>query len=227
MIEVLKAEAERLARDVFVLSEVPNSRGIIGYWGGVRSDLPNEVSRRATALKGRRHLFSFDEELLTELGLSTRGPVSVFEYELTNGRRDFRVEERGTPLAKETTCNGIPLYAHREKCVPPLDAVCLFGSRAIEDWLATYELTRFDYWRLRDEAVEAYEEFFMASHFFYKPTFDGAIVLNPWTIHWPSDKTYPIPPLRCVALTLKDSEPWYELWYSDQSMGYFVEERIT
>lgn len=227
MIELLKSEAERLAREVFILNETPNDRGVVGYWGGVRADLPNEVSRRAVALKSRKHLFSVDEDLLSELDLSTRGAVAVFEYALANGGRAFRVHDEGKPLAREYECSGIPLYAYRDKCVPPFDALCLFGSREIEDWLQSFDLTRFEYWKLQDEAVEAYEEFFRDSYYLYQSDSDAAIVLNPWTIQWPSDATYRIPPLRCTALTLKDAEPWYELWYSDQSMGYSVEERIT
>ena len=195
--------------------------------GGVRADLPNEVSPRAVALRGRRHLFSFDEHLLVELELSTQGPVGVFEYELADGRRFFRVHGEGTPLAKDFKCSGIPLYAYRSKCVPPFGALCLFGSREIEDWLRSFDLTRFDYWKLQDETVETYEEFFRNSYYLHNSDSEAAIVLNPWTIQWPNDETYRIPPLRCIALTLKDAEPWYELWYSEQSMGYSVEERIT
>ena len=227
MIELLKSEAQRLARKVFLLSETPNDRGIVGYWGGVRADLPNEVSPRAVALKGRRHLFSFDQDLLTELEISTRSPVAAFEYELADGGCSFRVHGEGTPLARELECSGIPLYAYRDACLPPFDALCLFGSREIEDWLQAFGVTRFEYWKLQDEAVEAYEEFFRESHYLYQTDADAALVLNPWTIQWPSDDTYRIPPLRCIALTLKDAEPWYELWYSDQSMGYSVEERTT
>ncbi|WP_428306839.1 hypothetical protein [Lacipirellula sp.] len=227
MIELLKSEAERLTRDVFILSETPNERGVVGYWGGVRADLPNEVSRRDVALRSRKHLFSFDEDLLTELELPKRGAVAVFEYAQADGRRFFRVHDEGVRVAKDYECSGIPLYAYRAKCVPPFYALCLFGSREIEDWLQSFGLTRFEYWKLQDEDVEAYEEFFRESYYLYQADSDAAIVVNPWTIAWPSDPAYRIPPLRCTALTLKDAEPWYELWYSDQSMGYSVEERIT
>lgn len=228
MLELLKREAERLARNVYLLTDIPNEQGIVGYWGGVREDLPNTVPKSASALKSRRHLFSFDATLLSDLGTASRGPIALFQYELAEGSLQYRIEEQGALLAKEIKCSGIPLYASLSRCLPPFDAICLFGSDEVEQWLRSRGLTRYDYWKLgREHAVEEYDRQFVDSYYLYANRDEIFAVLHPWPILWPEDDVYSIPPLDCLALTLHDAEPWLEIWHCFRSLGYQVKERIS
>jgi hypothetical protein len=223
-IEELITEGEALTRPSFLLRPEPTDSGVVAFWGGSRADMPDELPPQVVAFSSRRHIFSFSEQLSSQLGIS-QGPVSLFEWESADGDLSYRVEADYRLHFSGLTFTGEPLYASPSSSFPPFAAVCLYGSERVEAWLRDQGLSRHEYWRVSGELADDYEAEWQRRSPYYQQSAD--VVIGGWHFLWPEDDFFTPPELQFVALTLRDGEPWFELWHSPRSMGWHAQSRIT
>lgn len=221
-LDELIAEGESISRPSFILRPEPSVSGIVAYWGGERRDIPNVLPREVTAFTERRHILTLSEALFSHLKI-TRGPSSLFEWSYTKGGQCYTVEPDSRIQFRELAFSGEPLYATPEPSFPPFAAVCLYGSDRVGAWLREQGFNRHEYWCVTGELEMEYTlEWQRRSPFFQNA---GDVVVGGWHIQW--DDFYMPPERQLVALTLREAEPWFEIWYSRPTMGFRVEERIT
>ncbi|WP_395748223.1 hypothetical protein [Prosthecobacter sp.] len=223
-LEELISEGEALARPSFLLKAEPNDGGIVGYWGGERADMPDKLPPPVVVFSSRRHVFSVSEQLLAQLGIS-QGPVSLFEWESVKDETSYRVEADHRLQFSALKFSGEALYATASTSFPPFAAVCLYGSERVAAWLREQGLARHEYWRVSGDLPDQYDTEWQRRSPFYQQNAD--VVIGGWHFLWPDDDFYIPQELKLVALTLRDAEPWFELWHSPRSMGWQVKPRIT
>ena len=223
-LEELIAEGESLARPSWILSTQPAESGVAGFWGGERGDLPDSLPPEVTAFRGRRHIVSVSESLLAEIGVR-HGPVSLFEWESVQGEQALRVEADQRLHFQDLRFNGEPLFATPEPSFPPFAAACLYGSARVAEWLGGQGLTRYDYWRVTDDLQAQYMAEWERRSAFCRSV--GDLIVGGWHFLWPEDDFFVPPELQLVALTLRDAEPWFEIWYSRPRLGFHARERST
>lgn len=219
--EQLIAEGERLSKPCFLLTEEPQESGIVAYWGGTgRADIPIGFPEFVTAYSERRHWITVDCDWLARLGFRMGGTLSLYEDERTEGGSVGSVFHGQDLAFKEQRIDGTPLFAKAATSFPPLQAICLHGSEAVAAWLKSQGLERFDYDGIDNER---YTDVWRQRC----PLFadDCAAVLGGWHIQWPEDDFYMPPELKLLVWTLKDSEPWTEVWWSKSN--FRVKFRIT
>lgn len=221
-ISELIVEGEALARPSFLLRAAPPESGVVGYWKGACRNCRNESP--GANLVERSHIVSISEELLSRLGIH-RGPISLFKVKVPTGNTSYRVESDPRLRFAEISCGGESLYASPSSSFPPFPAVCLYGSDRVAAWLKSLGLARHDYWRVPGELSQQYEAEWISRSPFYQQTAD--VVVGGWHFLWPDDDFFVPPELRLVALTLRDAEPWFELWFSPMSSGWTVKTRET
>ena len=226
----LIAEGEAIAETAFLLGEQPTDSGIVAYWGGIRDDIPNETPPWATALVGQRHICTVSEKTLQSLDLRFSrppGPVSLFEVGLASGGCQLQGKGDGR-LHFDTLSftDATPLYATPFKSFPPFAALCCHGSARIGTWLAARGRARHEYWCVDDPVTEEYEQEWMRRCPFYHPD-NAAMIVGGWHFLWPEDDFYMPPECRMLFLTLRDAEPWYEVWHGAASGGLIAKERIS
>lgn len=210
-IEELIAEGEHLSRPSILLSA--NATGeIAGYWGGEREDLPNVVPPRARALQSIRHIITVNAGLLTTVGIPIKSSsVAIFEVETKGGDVGYRVELPDRLEFSDIKCTGTPLYGRHAPSFPPFEAVCLYGGEVVSSWLKSLGLERFEYQAAGGQPeARAYTAEWMDR----SPicTGNADVVLGGWHHLWPEDDFYLPLEMRLAILTLRDAEPWYELW---------------
>ncbi len=224
-IDELIAAGETLSRQCFALG-AEKAGNIVGYWRGERADYPNSVPPEATAIRSWQHVLTIDTELLAAVGIVEHLPAIGFAMvESIRGDSAGRILPSTVGIS-ELQCEGDPLYAHPYRSLPPFEALCLYGGDAISAWLKKLGLARHDYFQAASEPVAmAYQDY----HAAHSPlTLDGAYaVVGGWHQMWPDDDFYLPLEMRLAVLTLKDAEPWYELWQSRGQRNWSVRERIT
>jgi hypothetical protein len=221
-VEKLISEGEALMRPSWLLASQPTLSGIVGYWGGRRKDMPDELPPQAVAFSGRRHIFTLAETILPDFG-RIEGPLSLFEWEHVEGERSYRVETDHRLRFADLSFSGEPLYATEAASFPPFPAVCLYGSDHVGAWLQAQGLARHDYWRVADPLVREYElEWQRRSPYCQQ---SGDVIVGGWHFLWPEDDFFAPLELRLVALTLRDAEPWFEVWRSPR--GWTPKRRAT
>lgn len=229
-LDELIAEGEALARPAYLLGDKPTGSAPVAHWSGVRADMPNATPAWATALAGQRHICTLSEEALSCLDLRwarPTGPVSLFEVELATGERKLRASGDGRQRFNDLAfTEGASLYATLFKSFPPFAALCCHGSERISRWLTSEGYARHEYWHLRSEIIEEYEQEWMRRSPFYHPG-EAVMVVGGWHFLWPEDDYYVPPECRLLFLTLRDAEPWYEVWLGLASGGLIARERIT
>jgi hypothetical protein len=223
-LDELIAEGESLARPSWVLRAQPTESGVVGCWGGGRGDMPDALPPEVAAFRGRRHIVTLSESLLADVGVR-QGPVSLFEWESVNGDRAPRVEADQRLRFRDLRFSGEPLFATPEPSFPPFAAVCLYGDGRVAEWLAGQGLTRHDYWQVTDDLQAQYTAEWERRSAFCRGA--GDVIVGGWHFLWPEDDFFVPPELRLVALTLRDAEPWYEVWYSRPRLGFHARQRIT
>lgn len=219
----LISEGEALARPSFLLRPQPTDSGIVAYWGGIRADMPNELPS-VGAFSSRQHILSLSEQLTARIGIS-QGPVSLFEWESVEGETTYRAGADYRLCFDKLSFSGEPLYASSSSSFPPFPAVCLYGSERVGAWLSEQGLARHEYWRVPGDLPDQFTAEWQRRSPFCQRSAD--VVVGGWHFRWHDDDYYTPPELRLVALTLRDSEPWFEVWHSPQSLGWRVKHRIT
>jgi hypothetical protein len=108
---------------------------------------------------------------------------------------------------------------------PPFEAVCLYGGPAVARWLSSLGLERFQYSEARSQHVaEEYEQEFMRRAPFYMEGVD--VIVGGWHMIWPDDDFYLPREMRLLATTIRDAEPFLEVWLSDIG-NVSIKDRIT
>ncbi len=224
-VEDLISEGESLSRPAFLLRTALTDSGIVGYWGGTRADMPDELPPQLMAFSGRRHVFSLSEQVTSQVGI-TRGPVSLFEWESSDdGELSYRVEADYRLRFEDLSFTGEPLYATPTTSFPPFAAVCLYGSERVGAWLRELGLGRHEYWRAPGDLESQYDATWQKRSPFIQQSAD--VVVGGWHFLWPDDDFFIPPELQLVALTLRGTEPWFEIWHSPRSQGWQAKPRIT
>jgi hypothetical protein len=222
----LIAEGESLIRPCFLLTRTPPAR-LGGFWGGERRDKPNALPPEATALKSLRHIITIDEALLAELRLPSAAPLSLFEAKHVDGNESYRVERAPSPPFEEISCTGEPLYAVPADSFPPIEAVCLYGSARIREWLRKLGLARHQY---SDVFCSPIARQYMDEFTRRAPLYSGKAdaIVGGWHVIWPEDDFFMPLEMRLVLTTIRDSEPFFEIWVTDGHINnYSVRSRIT
>jgi hypothetical protein len=223
-LDELIAEGEQLARPSWILRTQPTESAVAGFWGGERSDLPNALPPEVTVYQSRRHIVTLSELLLAEIGVQ-QGPVSLFEWEPVAGDPQVRVEADQRLRLRDLQFSGEPLFATPEPSFPPFAVVCLYGSSRVAEWLAAQGLARHDYWRVIDDLQVQYTTEWQRRSAFCRNA--GDLIVGGWHFLWPEDDFFVPPELQLIALTLRDAEPWFEIWHSRPRLGFHARKRIT
>ncbi len=207
----LISEGTALLRPSLVLSGEPAAGDVVGVWD----------NRSVLQTGGRRlqHRISVDCGWLQSQGFPLSGVLSVF----SDGLEAYAALE---PEAALNAKGGDPLWGVEEPSFPPPEALCLYGSDRIGEWLAGRGWPR----EHGAEAVigrtpegAAYIEAWQSRFPLYRK--GPAAVLGGWSMMWPEDGEYKSRG-RLVLLTLRGAEPWIEVW-AGQEGGLSAAVRIT
>ncbi len=225
-VEDLIAEGESLVRPCFLLTGSPSGR-LAGFWGGERRDKLNALPPEATALRSLRHIVTVDSALLAELGLVSTASLSLFVAKHVNGNESYRIEREPLPHFEEISCTGEPLYAVRGDSFPPIEAVCLYGGARVEEWLRDLGLARHQYSSTYHlPIVQEYMDEFTGRSPLYSGKVD--VVVGGWHMMWPEDDFFLPLEIRLVLTTIRDAEPYFEIWGTDGAVrNYRVKSRIS
>lgn len=118
-----------------------------------------------------------------------------------------------------------PLYAEKCESLPPLDAVFLKGSDAIEKFLQDngWERTEPYNSNFPSDIPERYEGLWQSSCALYV---DGIVaVIGGWHFPWPDGDWYELADYELVLWVLEGAEPWVEVFAGQN--GFTVYERVT
>jgi hypothetical protein len=217
--EDLIAEGERLAKPSLFLAEAPAKGEFAAYWGG-----PGRAGYRGRP--DDRHRLTFDCGWLAEHAVRLRGSVGVYDVaQRWKWPKPIHLDRVDAPITDLGLAGGAPLYAREVPSFPPLAAVCLYGSPAVEAWLSNFGLDRTDYEVAETtEAGSAYQEEYRTRCPLYiddKPV----AVLGGWHAIWPSDEFYLPREMRLALWTFRGAEPWLEVF--ERSPNLSIRLRIT
>lgn len=123
---------------------------------------------------------------------------------------------------------GTKLYAHTASVLPPLEAVFARGSEAVGEWLRAcgWDRTQRYSGGFKDAAIaREYIRAWMAEFPLYFKS-DIYAVLGGWHFPGPDDDWYDLVDESLVVLTVRDSEPWVEAWWT-RTERFKVIQRIT
>lgn len=219
-------ESEALSLPCFDLVPAEPGDPVVAHWGGRRSDLPERFPDFVKALRSQAHVLSVDQSLFQQLGLRGRGPLALSM--VTTAEGDERLHNRNVStgtLADVVFENSVPLTAKPATSLPPFEAVLLYGGPAVQEWLASLGLQRWDYAQVRREVRAPYDDHFNrrsplhAEH----PPFAR---VGGWHVLWPDDDFYVPREMRLMAWTFQDTEPWHEVFLSPL-LNYVIKTRIT
>ena len=112
---------------------------------------------------------------------------------------------------------GVPLYAREHVSLPPVDALFLFGSERIADYLARHDWTREDGFNdnFPDPAAHTYERQWQATCPLYMS--EVVAMLGGWNFPWPDGDFAECAGDVLVLWTLRGSEPWLEVFVHDSA----------
>lgn len=201
-------EARRLARPCTYLRS--HGQDYAAVWGG---------SPVVAGRTGQRHWFSVDARCVP--GCGTRGVLGVFLDKSGDGGSVVL-----DPDAKLPPVSGRALFAHAGESLPPVDAVFLFGSEVVGEWLSAHRWPRAEPYNDNfpdSEPVAEYEGLLRSRSPLY--TRDAHAVLGSWHWPWPDGDWLELTKAELLAWTFADAEPWVEVWAEGNER--WVRQRIT
>jgi hypothetical protein len=224
--DILLKESEKLSLPCFDL--VPAGKGdeVSAYWRGRRSDLPERFPKGVTAFKYQKHFLSVDQKLFDQLGLQGRGPLALSMFTTTEDDEKLCNVNVSTGKLNEISFEeSIALTAKPATSLPPLEALLLYGGPAVQQWLSSQKLQRWDYSDVDSVVRDQYLKHFnpRLPLCMEQPPFAR---VGGWHVQWPDDDFYIPREMRLMVWTFQDSEPWYEVFLSPLR-NYIIKSRIT
>lgn len=216
--EELLAEGRKLARPAVALYDTGKKYAAVWHGNGVVSPGPGEW----------RHWISIDTKALPENPRKLTGVVSVYEWFADDDRMGELkvVHDKTASLPKKT--DGTKLYGKEFQCLPDVDALFQFGSKAVKNWVKTSgwdPSTGYDQSPVKDYLRVVHREHPFTSD-------DGTYAMLggwSWCFNWcyGTDEEYPwhLVKKTLVVLTLAESEPWIEVF--DDGKKFVTFSRIT
>ena len=219
-------ESEALSLPCFDLVPAKPGEPVVAYWGGRRSDLPEEFPEFVTQLKSQAHFLSVDQALFDQLGLKGRGPLALSM--ITTIEDDERLDHVNVSTGKISEVgfeDSVALTSTPAISLPPLEALLLYGGPAIQEWLSSQGLECWQYEDVAPEFRDQYREHFdpQSPLFMEHPPYAR---IGGWHIPWADDDFYIPREMRLMVWTFQDSEPWYEVFLSPLG-NYVIKSRIT
>src|SRR5262249_16737115 len=157
------------------------------HWGGRRSDLPEKFPDFVTAFKSQAHFLSIDQSIFEQLGLKGRGPLALSMVTTAKNVDVLQNVNVSTGKLSEVRFeDSIPLPAKSAVSLPPLEAVLLYGGKAVEEWLASQGLQRWQYLEVTRDACEQYREHWKGQTPLYMEDPPYARI-GGWHVTWPDD----------------------------------------
>ena len=207
---------------------VPAGKGdeVVAYWGGRRSDLPEQLPEFVTAVKSQAHLLSVDQSLFEQLSLQGREPLALSMSTTADDDEGLDCVTVSTGRLSELVFeDAVPLAAVRATSLPPLQALLLYGGTPVQNWLSSQGLQRWDYEDVAEELRNRYRKLFdpQLPLFMERPPYAR---IGGWHIAWPDDDFYIPREMRLMIWTFQDSEPWHEVFLSPLR-NYVIKSRIT
>jgi hypothetical protein len=225
----LIVEAETISEQAFALYSTPQTDDteIHGYWGGERSDRPNEVPEWVV-FESIRHICTVRETIIQKI-YDAPSSLGLFEYEYKDETPPLVNIEFPECEWQEIEFSGTPLYQKPIQSFPPLEAVLLYGGTNIQNWFQELGLKRYQYGQIyRDETNRKLISDF--SQIWFERTQileqDATLIVGGWHKFWSDDCFYIPKEAPLIFQTLQDAEPWYECFAANYS-NFFVKERIT
>ena len=212
--EELIAEGRRLARPCVHLRSDGELGNLAAMWGG-----PGQV---ACPTPEHTHWLTVDCRFLPH-GVGPRsGCLSVY----TDDEDRFGVAIHDPLASLGVSGNGQRLYAHSIPSLPPLEAVFLYGSPAVRDWLTPLGWEPEDGMNGNFPASDVTDPYVAAWQQDMPLYGDRAFaVLGGWHFPWPDGDWVELVDRPLVVMTLADSEPWVEVF--DMGGSFQVMQRIT
>lgn len=211
--EQLLAEGQRLARPCVYLRRSGNDLAAI--WGGEGivpcGDGPY------------RHWLTIDTRYIPGARGQQPACMSVYTNEEDCESGVVAVDHASRLLGRS---DGLPLYAHADSSLPPLEAAFKLGSATVKDWLAGNGWD--PEWGYNDNFADRKPvDFYEREYRRRLPLFTGEAhaVLGGWHIPWPDGDWDDLVRKRLIVWTFEESEPWVEVW--EEGQGYVVIQRIT
>jgi hypothetical protein len=217
-LEELIEEGERLSKPSLLLVDSIEQSGIAGYWHG------GEPLTDGTA---RRLWLTLDCTWLSRHGSRLRdGVMCIYEHISKSGEQQGRVTYTPNQNLSTLTVEGLPLYGIEAESFPPIQAVCLYGSEHVEQWVESLGLSRRDYDAVEQTPLgEAYQNIWLARSPLGNNKESIVAVMGGWHMLWPDDDFYMPPEINLIVWTFRNAEPYIEVW--ERLPNFRVYFRIT
>ncbi len=219
-------ESKTLLLPCFDLVPAKDGEPIVAQWGGRRSDLLDEFADFETELKSQTHLLSVEQSLFEQLGLRGRGPFALTKVITSEDAMRLDCVHVSTgKLGDVAFTNSLPLTAKPSVSIPPFEAAILYGGQAVQSWLASEGLQRWEYGQIVGELRDQYRDYFnrQLPLCIEHPPFAR---IGGWHMLWPDDDFYIPREMRLMVWTFQEAEPWYEVFLSPLR-NYIIKSRIT
>jgi hypothetical protein len=129
-------------------------------------------------------------------------------------------------FGKHTPTSFTKLYAHSALSLPPLEGIFSSGLPEVQEWLHAnkWNFTEYNNNFPDKEPTSAYERELQSTHPLY--TDSACAILGGWHLPWPDEDWQNHKNKRFIAMTIKNSEPWVEVWLNNDGT-FSVVQRIT
>jgi hypothetical protein len=195
----LIAEGQRLSRPCVHLRPDGEKTALAASWRG-----PGQVPPPAGDYE---HWITIDCGFLPAGAALPTGVVSIY----TDGSDRYGAVAYDPALSFSLARGGRPLYAHPTSSLPPLEAVFLYGSPAVREWLARIEWQPDWGWNGNFPDAEVADAYIESQR--VNLPLDGEsvfAVLGGWHVPWPDGDWLELVNRPLVVLTLAEAEPWVE-----------------
>lgn len=123
-----------------------------------------------------------------------------------------------------------PLAKHEYLAYPSIDHIFHYGDAAISAWLENCHWDADEGYNdnFPDPAADRYDRWFQQQDPFFMAD-DVYFLSHGWSSIWPEDDDIREwdPELDFTLITLKNAEPWYEVWFNKTQNNFVVLERMT